>query len=777
MGDTLNRGLRPARRGPLVLPLPGNVQQWKAMAMQRLGWESRTGLQTTTKAGLDDAAERVLDRGLRGQGPFAAATTAKLRKGAGDDFKTYHDLQTAFESAQDRPPEMVAELKAAAQAYVDHFNEHNARRQRDPDNIAKRDACLATIKDLHKFELAHETLALGDPPWDSATALKAASLKTSLALSMLPPGEQQAERLGEKSASPTFWVNQRNNRGGKDKTFLLKPAANAPMGGFPNLGEPAREMMAGRVADMLNGALGLQLQVPETQVVSIAHESLPDDVMQKLAQDKVLDLQDTYVGSVQQFEATEGNTKGMDSAGRAQLPTRPTQELAVLDIITLNTDRHGGNFLVKRDQGGAPSLVPINHGLSFPTRGAGYLLDQNISSNRNALLAMPASHEPFDPEVLRGLARLDPDVLAASMKRERQVLETAHPSTANTMSDESIELSRRSAMFLKRAAGRLTPAAVQLALGRHNAELFDPDLDMNTFDALAERIIATLEQGLDGIKEYFLMPQDMQERMKSDLAKAGWPVSGFSAGDSLLTNDPATAMRLWKSGAKAPDVTRDPRRRPLDLDDNTPRQIEALLRVFPDTKIPDGADAKREVLENWRDWLAMGGTPEKVVAALELSGVRSNHRKARMGKLADAVKYLKIADGISSSLANDTSDHDLADIRHTAAYLREIIPGLEPTARQNADRTLLGIEQAIAGGTMDGQAKARALNILKRMRDPLVDSVRARMLAKFDHVIGQEQDPNAKGVLEDQRGSLSEGNVVSGYAFLKQRFGNFADAA
>ena len=111
MGDTLNRGLRPARRGPLVLPLPGNVQQWKAMAMQRLGWESRTGLQTTTKAGLDDAAERVLDRGLRGQGPFAAATTAKLRKGAGDDFKTYHDLQTAFESAQDRPPEMVAELR------------------------------------------------------------------------------------------------------------------------------------------------------------------------------------------------------------------------------------------------------------------------------------------------------------------------------------------------------------------------------------------------------------------------------------------------------------------------------------------------------------------------------------------------------------------------------------------------------------------------------------------------------------------------------------------
>lgn len=55
----------------------------------------------------------------------------------------------------------------------------------------------------------------------------------------------------------------------------------------------------------------------------------------------------TVVGSVQQFERTQGEMRDLSRGALAQVPTRATQELAVLDIVLLNTDRHGGNMLVK----------------------------------------------------------------------------------------------------------------------------------------------------------------------------------------------------------------------------------------------------------------------------------------------------------------------------------------------------------------------------------------------------------------------------------------------
>lgn len=774
MSGNQNAWVQPVRRNraPLLAP---QVLEWKTTAMQRLGWQSRTALQTTTKQGIDDTAGRVLDRSMRGQGPASAAATERLRRGAGDDFKTYHDLRRTFESAQERSPEMVTALKQAAQAYIDHFNEHNDRRKRDPDNIAKRDACAATIKELHLIELAHQTQTLGDPPWDSVTAMRAASLKTSLALAMLPPGEQKAERLSETSASPTFWINERNTRGGKDKAYLLKPEANAPMGGFPKGGEPVREMMAGKVGDMLNGALGLHLGVPETQVVSIARDQMPSDVVNKLIEDKVIESQQSYVASVQQFEQTEGNIKTLTRADSNRVPTAPSQELAVLDIITLNTDRHGANFLVQREDNGAPKLVPIDHGLAFPPRAADFLMEANLPGARNALLRMPGVHEPFDPALQQSLGTLDPDVLAAGMKRERDTLREAHPTTDGTLSDESIEMSRRSALLLKRACTRLTPAAVQVAIARYNTELFDPALDAQGLDTLIAHIIDEMEENLDGMKEYYLMPIEMQDQMKRDLARNGWPAASFAAGESLLLTDPGQAIKLWKSGAQAPAMERDPMRRPVDVDENAEQELEEMRLVFPNVAVPQDINRKRALLEDWRDWKALGGTPEKLKAALERSGVKSSNRREKLGDLAAAVKALKMAEAIETTMANDTSDHELADLRHELAYLRQVVPALEPGARGNVGRRLDGIAQHLENG-LTVEEKTQTLQTLRRLRDPLLDAARARMLQKYDEAIENEPDEHRRGVLKKTREGVEEFNVVNGYATLQQMLGGFADS-
>ena len=104
-------------------------------------------------------------------------------------------------------------------------------------------------------------------------------------------------------------------------------------------------------------------------------------------------------------------------------------------------------------------------------------------------------------------------------------------------------------------------------------------------------------------------------------------------------------------------------RRPVDIDENAEQELEEMRLVFPNVAVPQDINRKRALLEDWRDWKALDGTPEKLKAALERSGVKSSNRKAKLGDLAAAVKALKMAEAIETAMETDASDHELADLR------------------------------------------------------------------------------------------------------------------
>ena len=144
---------------------------------------------------------------------------------------------------------------------------------------------------------------------------------------------------------------------------------------------------------------------------------------------------------------------------------RRTAKIAILDTITLNMDRHGGNLMIN-DESGTPNLVPIDHGLTFPPAEARKELPERLGDKHNALLGIASAYEPFSAEMLNSIAKIEPGKMVSALKQERGVVDAVHEGTAAKLDEEALETSRRSAMFLKLAAPVLAPAVVQIALGR-----------------------------------------------------------------------------------------------------------------------------------------------------------------------------------------------------------------------------------------------------------------------------------------------------------------------
>ncbi len=776
MSQTLSRPVPPRRSRRRQALLPPDVLAWRAMSLQKLGWDSKTAQHSATHGELTEAAARIQSTALRGQGGNSASATARLTKGSGKEWKAYHDLQAAFEAAPDRTPDMVERLRKAAQGYVDHYAAHGRKQKDEPKNIEKKLACEATLKELRRFEVVDQVGALGLPPWDGAQAMQAAALKTTLDIASLPKGRQRAEGFGQGHESPAFWINRQTDQGASAKTYIFKPGARSNQPGYPSAGEPAREALTGRLADMLNGALGLSIPAPETQVVTIGRESLPDDAVDSFVNDGAIAPQPTYVGSVQQFAATDGEMRGMSMAELGQVPARQVQELALLDTISLNTDRHAGNMLVKRAANGPPRLVPIDQGLCFPSRGSSSQLSSTIGGSHNALLAMPGSHRPFDAALQQSIAALEPDALAEALKRERATIAEAHPSTMGLISDESIELSRRSAMFLKRAAARLTPAAVQVGIGRFHDELFDPDLDMARFDTLADRIIGEMEADQDDLAEYLLMPRELQLQVSGDLVASNWAVAVSEQSDQVRRN-PAMALRVWKAGVRGPSSVGDVNRPMPVVDDAMRAKLGQARQVFPQTAEPQTIYEWRMFDEAWEDWGRLNGSMDDVREAAKQLGARGSGLLLATKDVVTAARLLRKFRAFEHDMGSP-GDGDLKMLQALVKFIDGLLPALDAAARTTATNRLAPVRTALAGpAPLPDQDKQQYLTLLQGLRDPLADAARARLLAKCPQLIAAAgDDTDERRVAEKLAFDIQSGALASGYARMKAIDATLADA-
>ncbi len=744
MSETMLRDPRqPARRTPGVrLDIPLDADEtpekiaWTAAFLQVLGVTSKRDTQGALQMDMLAVCKTMEEQTLPADpldNPYCAANLtveASLPLPAGlkpgPEFMAYLKALKDYEGAQiPRPSKVVATLREKAQGYLDHYDAHPKGTQSQPQNLRKKMLCENTIAELRKYELRDQVQALGNPPWDSPKSMQAASLKAEA--DFMSTGNAPAEVLGGDHVNPAFWINRAAEDGKPAKSFIFKPKTPTYAPGVPSGGETAREAATGRMSDLLKGSTGIDFGLPETHIVALPRDRFPADALDQVPPG------DSLVGSLQEFAKTDGDLRSQSLAERCKVPAVACQKTAVLDLVTLNLDRHSGNLLITKGANGTPSLTPIDHGRSFPdpadasTNG---LIASQIGDRFNATLALPGAHEPFSKEMLEAIDRIDPIALKAAMKAEVGDLGKAFPGAGDTISEASIDLSRRSAMFLKLAAPQLSPAAVQVAFGQNAAELLDPKLGDDAFAKRAEEIIAraSMEQG--ALAEYLCLSAGEQSMMEKTLKENGWPVNDRKW---MLTN-PSRTLALYRGNVRnpvmmqelgktfAPDVLdkllkshtleriyqyRDNPSQVPDLggvtDETRRQQLEAVRVAFPNYKIVDEMDA----LVDWKKFNDAGG-----MTALDAADGKLNAspeaKKSSRNNLGSAVSQIARANSLT------TLDETQREAKLNA--LEKTLPSERPN-RNDLWQVSEAIRQwdAIAGFSFAGKSGFEAIELAGAM--------------------------------------------------------------
>jgi len=123
------------------------------------------------------------------------------------------------------------------------------------------------------------------------------------------------------------------------------------------------------------------------------------------------------LGSLQEF--VEHDYDGCEF-GPQRFSVKEVHKIGILDIRLCNSDRHGGNILVREGSNASDGsisckLVPIDHGFCLPDR-----LDEAWFE----WMTWPQAHVPFDKETKKYIASLDADKDIKLLRKHNLVLST-----------------------------------------------------------------------------------------------------------------------------------------------------------------------------------------------------------------------------------------------------------------------------------------------------------------------------------------------------------------
>jgi Phosphatidylinositol 3- and 4-kinase len=453
---------------------------------------------------------------------------------------------------------------------------------------------------VNKMQVAFQTLSNTldqNGVWNSAEEMQASEIKATLAFERMP---NKQPRLQTGSANPTFWVDGPPDQvTGETRQYIFKPAMKGSlMTGMASGGEPAREALAGRVSEMLQAYSGLDFNMPLTNVISVDSTRLSSYESPDFAVGIVEG--ETVSGSLQQFKPSDGDLRANLCTRKGDISPQSCQNVAMLDTIMLNLDRHDGNLLMGKNDTG---LIPIDHGLSFPDTKAlrSGTIAENIAGEKNAILRLPGSYEPFSQESLEGLDKLDPQVLVGGLKGEVVKMEQLHEGTKGTVPQEALSITELSTRFLKRAAPSLAPAVLQMALAS-NEKLLDPAFgrDLIEWNNFADQVIQDFAGKAALLKEFWMMPGDERDAIITKLTR-----------DKLMNNKPLEYDWLCRNielvlsygrSAVAPQQ-QPPRQAPPNLDaEGTKEEIRSVL-----PKIKLDKKKQNEWIETWKQIRRAGG--------------------------------------------------------------------------------------------------------------------------------------------------------------------------
>lgn len=812
----------PGQNNPI--PLPQDVEDWTIQTLRAFGWESKTKQQRQivldVKRSLNDMVRQAFPTGK---------SKALREKDSGDsDYKLFLDALQAVENSPSDSNRLTA-LRQAAQDYISHFGRLNKLRQLA--NKTLKENCETVLQNLQDLESRYTSLSNGfdqlpRPPWNSQTAMRAASLKASSDLNTVDT--RSAKLLEGGGVNKAFWIERDLGpgmvKGQSNKTFIFKPQMEVTpdMRAFGPGCEASREAMTGRTSDLLSSMTGLDFGMPETHVISLTESMLPPGSIGQ--QDPVARTNTGEIkGSLQQFAPTNGELRDQPSSIRRRVPSESCQKIALLDTVTLNLDRHAGNLLIKGD-GNNPEVVPIDHGLTFPPKGALDIVGKNLGSEKNVLLKMPGSYEDFSQEMLGKIDDIDVDVLFGAMQQEVDDIEQVHPETQGKIPPESLAISKRATLFLKRAAPQLSPAVVQIALGQNSEELLDPDIDEQEFERRADVVIQRALREKGGLKEYFLMTDEERLRMRDTLFANGWPENRGQIDENWLLANVTVALKLFKTNTLNAAARSMAERRlgqqqvanllqqgstlrevvaracnsvphgqgPETIDEQAREELRACRQAFPgDLFNPDGAAnaALAQRLGNWREFLQLGGM-DALNDAIQALSVPPRAARALCSTLNSALGVCQSAgtiDEVGDQLPDDQDGRQARGL--TLDYIDQVI-AVMPNQRQGAfQQRATRLRQDLDPQNQDYDQE-RTQTEIEALLDESIDTVREIGLTGIEelsrtgpeHVRQNENDPTTRdALLEHLQRRVSElsanmraGNVVATMQELQQeklRFG------
>lgn len=157
-------------------------------------------------------------------------------------------------------------------------------------------------------------------------------------------------------------------------------------------------------------------KVPPTALVKITHSifNVNDGVNGTNHQNKKLV---SKIASLQQFIRHDFDASDY---GTSSFPVSAVHRIGILDIRILNTDRHGGNLLVRKldDEGqfGQVELIPIDHGLCLP---------ESLEDPYFEWIHWPQASIPFSEDELEYIGNLDPARDAEMLRSELPMIRDA----------------------------------------------------------------------------------------------------------------------------------------------------------------------------------------------------------------------------------------------------------------------------------------------------------------------------------------------------------------
>jgi hypothetical protein len=347
----------------------------------------------------------------------------------------------------------------------------------------------------------------------------------------------------ESGASESFFLTDPTTG---EKNFIFKPSDGEFDAGYgwKKGGGAPREVVLGAVNDVLKNSIGLDCGVSTTTLVSVDSPSVATDRNGNNSK---------RTGAIQNFVKSDPaltakldvNKKGYDKDFINQIPPEEIEKVALLDFATLQMDRQASNLLVQTDPDGKPRLTPIDAGNAMPSRKA-FEASRRMFAN-NAVLSGDEAKKPFSPEAQKKIDDMDEKAIVAAMKKANTDMAKVDPNAATAVEDETIEMTRRSILFLKKASKVLTKAEIADAY----AYLFHEVIDAkpNDVDTAIDAAIKA-QQAKAGL----LDAVDKFPNGKTRFAELGWPEDEL---DSLRGEDPARLLDIITNGKECPATVKE----------------------------------------------------------------------------------------------------------------------------------------------------------------------------------------------------------------------------